>query len=52
MFGKENKLKRTHLVKKKRKEKKEKIDSNRCVILLANYGFISVDGDIDISFDI
>ena len=33
------------------KKEKEKIHSNGCVVLLANYGFISVDGDTEISFD-
>ena len=32
-------------------KKKEKINSNWCVMLSAIYGFISVDGDIEISYD-
>ena len=33
------------------KNKIKKINSNVCVMLLANYGFVSVDGDVETSFD-
>ena len=46
MFMKENKLTRTQLVKKN-----QQINANECVMLLAIYDFMSVDGDVEIYFD-